>query len=90
MSGATLIRSKNVTAGNLAVTGAMRQKTVSKFPQTGIPALAGAGTLSRFSNSFELYSHIHQNMPYLRANSLTSEEAWSLTAYVLRMNDRDE
>jgi quinol-cytochrome oxidoreductase complex cytochrome b subunit len=58
-----------------------------EIPQTGIPALAGIGTLSRFSNSFELYDHIHQNMPYLRANSLTSEEAWSLTAYVLRMND---
>ena len=26
-----------------------------EIPQTGIPALAGAGKLSRFSNSFELY-----------------------------------
>lgn len=59
-----------------------------EIPQTGIPALAGAGTLSRFSNSFELYNHIHQNMPYLRADSLTSEEAWSLTAYVLQLNNR--
>ena len=55
-----------------------------EIPQTGIPALAGAGTLSRFSNSFELYRHIHQNMPFLRAGSLTSEEAWSLTAYILQ------
>jgi len=60
-----------------------------ELPQTGIPALAGAGKLSRFSNSFELYRHIHQNMPFLRAGSLTSEEAWSLTAYILRMNDRE-
>jgi mono/diheme cytochrome c family protein len=59
-----------------------------EIPQTGVPALAGAGTLSRFSNSFELYTHIHQNMPYFRAGSLTSEETWSLTAYVLQLNDR--
>jgi quinol-cytochrome oxidoreductase complex cytochrome b subunit/mono/diheme cytochrome c family protein len=59
-----------------------------EIPQTGIPALAGAGALSRFSNSFELYNHIHQNMPFFRADSLTSEEAWSLTAYVLQLNDR--
>ena len=59
-----------------------------EIPQTGIPALAGTGTLSRFSNSFELNRHIHQNMPFFRADSLTSEEAWSLTAYVLQLNDR--
>ena len=59
-----------------------------EIPKTGIPALAGAGTLFRFSNSFELYRHIHQNMPFLRAGSLTSEEAWSLTAYILQLNDR--
>ncbi len=59
------------------------------IPQTGIPALAGAGALARFSNSFELYRHIHENMPFGRAGSLTSQEAWSLTAYILRMNDRE-
>ncbi len=60
-----------------------------ELPQTGIPALAGAGALARFSNSFELYRHIHENMPFARAGSLTSAEAWSLTAYVLRMNERE-
>ncbi len=59
-----------------------------ELPQTGIPALAGAGALTRFSNSFELYWHIHENMPFFRAGTLTSEEAWALTAYILRMNDR--
>jgi quinol-cytochrome oxidoreductase complex cytochrome b subunit len=59
------------------------------LPQTGIPALAGAGKLSRFSNSFELYRFIHENMPFFRSGSLTSGEAWSLTAYILRMNDRE-
>ncbi len=59
------------------------------LPQTGIPALAGAGKLTRFSNSFELYRFIHENMPFFRAGTLTSDEAWSLSAYILRMNDRE-
>ncbi len=59
------------------------------LPQTGIPALAGAGTLARFPNTFELHRYIHENMPFARAGSLTSSEAWSLTAYILRMNDRE-
>lgn len=59
------------------------------IPQTGIPALAGAGALARFSNSFELYRYIHENMPFARAGSLTSQEAWPLTAYILRMNGRE-
>jgi quinol-cytochrome oxidoreductase complex cytochrome b subunit len=60
-----------------------------EIPQTGIPALAGAGTLTRFSNSFELYRFIIENMPFFRSGSLTSGEAWSLAAYILRMNDRE-
>jgi len=56
--------------------------------ETGAPALVGAGKLARFSNAFELYSYIQQNMPLFPAGSLTSEEAWSLTAYILRLNDR--
>ncbi len=59
------------------------------IPQTGIPALAGAGKLSRFSNAFELYRFIHENMPFFRAGSLTTKEAWALTANILRMNDRE-
>jgi quinol-cytochrome oxidoreductase complex cytochrome b subunit/mono/diheme cytochrome c family protein len=58
-----------------------------EIPTTSIPALAGAGKLARFSNSFELYRYIRQNMPFFRADSLSSEEAWSLTAYILKLND---
>jgi quinol-cytochrome oxidoreductase complex cytochrome b subunit/mono/diheme cytochrome c family protein len=60
-----------------------------ELPQTGVPALAGAGALSRFSNSFQVYRYILENMPFSRAGSLTSEEAWALTAYILRLNDRE-
>jgi quinol-cytochrome oxidoreductase complex cytochrome b subunit len=59
------------------------------LPQTGIPALAGAGALARFSNTFELQTYIRENMPFNRAGTLTEVEAWSLTAYLLRMNDRE-
>jgi len=56
--------------------------------RTGAPALVGPGKLARFSNAFELHSYIQGNMPYFRTGSLTSAEAWSLTAYILRLNDR--
>lgn len=59
-----------------------------QIPTTGAPALVGAGKLARFSNSYELSNYIRQNMPFFRAGSLTSEAAWSLTAYLLRLNDR--
>lgn len=59
------------------------------LPQTGIPALAGAGALARFSNTFELQTYIRGNMPFNRSGTLTEVEAWSLTAYILRMNGRE-
>ena len=60
-----------------------------EIPQTGVPALAGPGTLSRFSNAFELQRHIQVNMPFFPSGSLTSEGAWSLAALILRLNDRE-
>jgi quinol-cytochrome oxidoreductase complex cytochrome b subunit/mono/diheme cytochrome c family protein len=57
------------------------------IPRTGVPAIAGQGKLARFSNAFELQSFIHGNMPFFPAGSLTAEEALSLAAYVLHMND---
>ncbi len=59
------------------------------LPQAGIPALAGAGALARFSNTFELQTYIRENMPFNRSGTLTEVEAWSLTAYLLRMNERE-
>jgi quinol-cytochrome oxidoreductase complex cytochrome b subunit len=59
-----------------------------EIPKTGAPALVGAGKLTRFSNAYELFTHVYQNMPFLRAGSLTTETAWALTAYLLRLNDR--
>lgn len=58
------------------------------IPQTGVPALAGMGKLSRFSNAYELFTYIQGNMPFFRVNSLSPDDAWSLTAYLLQINER--
>ena len=51
-----------------------------------IPALAGAGKLARFSNSFELYEYIYESMPWWNPGSMTREEAWATTNYILKLN----
>jgi quinol-cytochrome oxidoreductase complex cytochrome b subunit/mono/diheme cytochrome c family protein len=56
-----------------------------EIPQEGVPAIAGAGRLARFANAFELGAFIRENMPLFPPGSLTDEEAWSLTAYVLKL-----
>ncbi len=58
------------------------------IPSTGVPAISGPGTLSRFSNTFELWAFIQEFMPLFPAGSLTDDEAWSLVAYVMRLNKR--
>ena len=58
------------------------------IPETGAPALVGDGKLSRFTDAFELFTYIHENMPFFRAGGLSTEDAWALTAFLLRMNDR--
>jgi quinol-cytochrome oxidoreductase complex cytochrome b subunit/mono/diheme cytochrome c family protein len=59
-----------------------------EIPQTGAPALAGIGSLASFSNAFELQSYIQENMPFFPPGSITSEQGWSLAAYLLRLNDK--
>jgi quinol-cytochrome oxidoreductase complex cytochrome b subunit len=59
-----------------------------EIPQTGAPALSGQGTLAQFSNAFELQTYILENMPYFPPGSLTSEQAWSLTAHVMQLKER--
>jgi quinol-cytochrome oxidoreductase complex cytochrome b subunit/mono/diheme cytochrome c family protein len=57
-----------------------------QIPETGAPAVAGAGSLLRFSNAYELNTFISENMPLFPSGSLTSEQAWDLTAYIMQMN----
>jgi mono/diheme cytochrome c family protein len=54
---------------------------------TNIPAVIGAGTLQKFSNAAILHSYIFAAMPYWRPGSLTDEESWQVTAFLLRENN---
>ena len=50
------------------------------------PAIMGPGTLARFTTSQELYDYIFTTMPWWNPGSLTSDKAWAVTAYLLKMN----
>lgn len=51
------------------------------------PPIAGPGTLARFSNAFELYEYTYGTMPWWNPGSMTREEAWGVTNYILQLND---
>ncbi len=58
-----------------------------EIPKTlTIPAIAGPGRLGRFANAQQLLDFIHANMPWWKPGSLSSDDAWALTAQILRMN----
>ena len=50
------------------------------------PAIKGLGTLTRFNTAQELYDYIVVSMPWWKPGSLSSEQAWGVTAYLLKMN----
>jgi cytochrome c len=56
------------------------------LPKT-IPPVIGAGTLQKFPNALILRSYISAAMPYWRPASLTEEESWQVTAFLLRENN---
>lgn len=49
------------------------------------PAIAGPGKLARFRNAQELHDFIIAKMPWWSPGQLNDEEAWQVTAYVLRL-----
>ncbi len=51
-----------------------------------IPALIGAGTLQKFPNAAVLHAFIAAAMPFWKPGSLTEEESWQVTAFILRQN----
>lgn len=55
------------------------------IPKT-IPAVIGPTTLSKFSNAAQLNSYIRAAMPFWKPGSLTADEAWQITAFILREN----
>jgi quinol-cytochrome oxidoreductase complex cytochrome b subunit/mono/diheme cytochrome c family protein len=58
-----------------------------QIPAKGAPTVAGAGSLARFSNAYELKTYITETMPLFPPGSLTQEQAWDLTAYLMQMNE---
>jgi len=60
-----------------------------QIPETGAPALAGPGALPQFSTAFDLGSYIQESMPLSPAGSISSDQAWELTAYLLSLNNKN-
>jgi quinol-cytochrome oxidoreductase complex cytochrome b subunit/mono/diheme cytochrome c family protein len=57
------------------------------IPKTNLaPAIAGPGTLARYTNAFELHAYLLESMPWWKPGSMTTEEAWAVTNYVLKLN----
>ncbi|MEW5941693.1 MAG: cytochrome b N-terminal domain-containing protein [Chloroflexota bacterium] len=56
-----------------------------EFPRL-VPALAGPGALARFVNARQLYEYNLSKMPWWDPGSLTEENAWAVTAYLLELN----
>jgi cytochrome c len=52
-----------------------------------IPPVIGSGTLQRFPNALVLRSYIFAAMPWWKPASLTEEETWQVTAFLLRENN---
>jgi quinol-cytochrome oxidoreductase complex cytochrome b subunit/mono/diheme cytochrome c family protein len=53
------------------------------------PAIAGPATLARFTNAFELHAYLLEAMPWWKPGSMTAEEAWGVTKYVLKLNQTE-
>jgi hypothetical protein len=55
------------------------------FPHN-VPAVIGPGVLSPFGTALRLHDFIKANKPYQTPGSMTDEEYWDLTAYLLSSN----
>ena len=53
---------------------------------TTIPALIGQGTLQKFATAANLHGYILAAMPFWKPGSLTEDESWQVTAFLLRQN----
>lgn len=52
-----------------------------------IPAVIGERTLAKFSDAAQLHAYIRATMPFWKPGSLTEEDSWRVTAFLLRQND---
>jgi len=54
-----------------------------------IPAVVSPGVVNRFANALELHDYLQATMPWQAPGTLTAEEYWQLTAYLVRANGLD-
>lgn len=52
-----------------------------------IPAVIGESTLAKFTDAAQLHAYIRAAMPFWKPGSLTEEESWRVTAFILRQNN---
>lgn len=53
-----------------------------------IPPVIGPGTLARFTSAQDLHNFISASMPWWNPGSLSKDQAWSVTAYLLQKNGK--
>lgn len=58
------------------------------FPKY-VPAVAGPIILARFETGLDLHEYIRAEMPFQAPGSLSEEEYWQLTAFLLSLNGAD-
>ena len=51
-----------------------------------IPAVVGESSLAKFTDAAQLHAYIRATMPFWKPGSLTEEESWRVTAFILRQN----
>ncbi len=51
-----------------------------------VPPVIGAGTLTKFMTAADLYAYLKARMPWHQPGSLSDEQYWQLTAYLVRAN----
>ena len=54
---------------------------------TKVPAVVEHSALAKFSDAAQLNAYIRAAMPFWKPGSLTEEESWRVTAFLLREND---
>jgi mono/diheme cytochrome c family protein len=55
------------------------------FPKY-VPPVIAPGLLTRFATALDLYNFVKQQMPFQAPGSLTDDQYWQLTAFLLRAN----
>jgi len=50
------------------------------------PAVVGRAALAPFATASDLHDYIQATMPWQDPNSLTEDEGWAVTAYVIKLN----